>query len=230
MALLPSDPPDTAWIGTTLTGPGFLIPSMQAPPPGYIGWSMDDNTIDAASTAVFVPVGTHTLRWAAWPGGSATAATFTLDAPDWYPTTWAGWQQDRFRGAGLTSAQQAPGADPDHDGVSNMVEAVLGTHPLGPDTNSPLELTAGIQPGNPTLQFQAAPAFPEELQASVESAPGLTGPWTPLSQGNGLDGLWSYPFSTAPLQGLNRRKNIRASIRLESDFPVKYWRLRIVKP
>ena len=229
VALLPSDPGADSWIETTLTGPGVFIPSMNAPEPGYIGWSMDGNTIDADGTGVFVPGGTHTLRWAAWLGGGATAATFTLDALDWYPTTWAGWQQDRFRGSGMASSQQAPEADPDRDGLANMVEAVLGTDPLQPDADPPLELTPSVE-GYYTLLLQKAAAFPEELQASVESAANPAGPWGLFSQGNSLDGVWSYPFQNSPFQGGNRKNPVSASIGIPSDFPMRYWRLRVIKP
>ena len=60
-------------------------------------------------------------------GSEAFVTTLELDAPDVDSfTEWA----DQF---GLTGADREPGADPDDDGIPNVLEFALGGNPLQPD-------------------------------------------------------------------------------------------------
>ena len=63
-------------------------------------------------------------------------------------TTWTVWQGVEL----ATTAQNAPGDDPDHDGSSNLLEFVFGTDPLRSDPMPKLALSTALVSGQPHLQ------------------------------------------------------------------------------
>ena len=81
-------------------------------------------------------------------------------------------------GAGLVGANALPGADPDSDSLSNLLEYALGTNPAAP--NLALAPAISFQNGQTVLQFEVDPARPD-VDYSVEFSMTLqSGSWQPL--------------------------------------------------
>lgn len=71
------------------------------------------------------------------------------------PGTFADWQLQNFTDAQLTnSAVGAPNADPDGDGVPNLLEFAVGGNPFMPDATNAVVRTRQISPSLFAIQFQ----------------------------------------------------------------------------
>ncbi len=86
------------------------------------------------------------------------------------------WRQTHFTTTD-NLGDAADGADPDHDGTSNLLERAFGGNPKGPDSNG----LPGLDPGGSLLTFiyYRAKGFPELTFTVQENSGGLTGTWTP---------------------------------------------------
>jgi hypothetical protein len=83
---------------------------------------------------------------------------------------------------GLTGAAAEPTADPDRDGVPNILEFHFDGHPLTGDAPG---ITAAAVPGGLRIQYLRRDDA-ESLQTNLESTdnPG-SGPWIPIPPGTG---------------------------------------------
>ncbi len=115
------------------------------------------------------------------------------------------WRQTHF-GAPSPVGDAADTADPDGDGLVNLLEYALGGHPLTPNPGRlpTLALTLGLPPSL-VLAFEriADPALVYQVQA----ADSLTGPWQPIWSSTGAEntpGTVQVPDST-PLAPPARR-------------------------
>jgi hypothetical protein len=98
------------------------------------------------------------------------------------PETIASWRHFQFGTATLTPEHEATlwgdEADPDGDGIPNLLEYALSTHPLVAD---PPPLQAGQSGGRLTLTFTRNPQRPD-LRYTVEVSPDLDpANWSPLA-------------------------------------------------
>ncbi len=93
-----------------------------------------------------------------------------------------GWQQQYF-GVITGSGNAAPGADPNHNGIPNLMEYALGGDPAGVSSGS------GVLPGSKVdatgnrlqLSFNRYPSR-NDITLIVQAADSLAGPWTDLAQ------------------------------------------------
>lgn len=127
----------------------------------------------------------HIVRASASPGGTTlrvlttdlegatheTSFSVTLAAP----TTLATWQAAQF-GPAAATASVANDADPDADGLPNLLEYALGTAPLiaGPSPASPAL-------GGGALTFTCPRIADPALTYTVEVADSPAGPWATLA-------------------------------------------------
>ncbi len=100
------------------------------------------------------------------------------------PETLATWRAFHFGTAPLTPTLESTfwgnGADPDGDGLPNLLEYALTTPPL---TANPPATTAGLSNSHLTLTFFRNP-LRQDLRYTVESsASPATGSWSPLAMG-----------------------------------------------
>jgi hypothetical protein len=98
------------------------------------------------------------------------------------PETLASWRAFQFGAANLTPSNEAllwgNTADPDHDGLSNLLEYALTTPPL---TANPTPVTAGETNGRMTVSFPLNPLRPD-LTYSVEASSSLAaGSWASIA-------------------------------------------------
>lgn len=99
------------------------------------------------------------------------------------PDPFADWVATK----GLTGNDALPGSDPDHDGISNLLEFVFGSepNPANPASNSVASLpTMTLDATNFTFVFRRAPAS-ASLNPVVQFGSALTG-WTEASEGGGI--------------------------------------------
>jgi hypothetical protein len=102
------------------------------------------------------------------------------------PETLASWRAFHFGTANLTPAHEAAlwgnDADPDRDGIPNLLEYALTTPPL---TAGASPATAGLSNGRLTLTFPRNPLRPD-LRYTVEVSSALKpADWSPLATGEG---------------------------------------------
>lgn len=117
---------------------------------------------------------TATMQWAGTPGALMI------------PVTFADWLDGHFNAAALLDPLiTGPNADPDHDGLTNLIEFLRGTIPDRPTANALAGLpTYTIAPGPDTLDHLHATwtVSTQALMAATvtaEAGSDLTG-WTPL--------------------------------------------------
>lgn len=115
--------------------------------------------------------------WSARQTGTSLELTYT-------PSGYDSW----IAGSGLTGPAAAPAADPDADGLANLIEFVLGTEPNPANPASPSASSAptlAVTPSHITFSFRrsAAAASQPDLSITVEYSPDLSS-WTPAVHGS----------------------------------------------
>ena len=105
---------------------------------------------------------------------SPTAASHLGDNAD-LPApaqTFASWSSN-------SSIPENPAADPDADGLPNLIEYALARSPSSPETTQPLAAT--LASGSPEIRFTANPET-TDLRLEIQSRPALeTGTWETLA-------------------------------------------------
>lgn len=99
-------------------------------------------------------------------------------------TTWSLAQQWRFDHFGTTAitADTADDADPNHNGIKNLLEYALGGDPVGSTTGSGILPQIGRSAGN-TLQINFSRFLDRtDLTVTVYAADSPAGPWTPIAR------------------------------------------------
>jgi len=119
--------------------------------------------------------------------------------------TYEQWATRIFGNSGLPSA--SPGADPDHDGLTNAAEYAAGTDPLDPSSALRL-LQIALTASQATIGWQSVPS----KQYVLESATNVAGPWTDAT---------SVLASTSSAQ---------ATVARTPADPPTFFRVRVVSP
>jgi len=172
-----------------------------------------------------IAAGNHTLAWRYEKNGSINAGSDAafVDEIICGTNNYAGWKSANFTAAELANpAISGPNADPDHDGLSNAWECVLGLLPKTPDS-------AGRAPsstGNPAyleLQFERVTNLPVDVTISLYGATGLSA-WSLLSAKTG-SGPWSTPALITETSGGPGRTLVKA----RDSFPIAGNPLRQIK-
>lgn len=130
------------------------------------------NTAATSTSVTFSVEGTYTLRLRASDGSAETFNDVTLTA---YATPFAQWQGANFAG-GSSNPAAGPLADPDGDGIINLLEYAFATSPNGRNA-SPLTLDTETVAGNQYLRLTVPKnAAATDLLYQVEAASNLTNP------------------------------------------------------
>jgi hypothetical protein len=115
-------------------------------------------------------------------GDELPAMSATLYEVETAPTTFASWQQEQFGPEAANPDIAGAGADPDRDGLANLMEYMTRRNPRAAETSQPLvlETLPGTTPRRVQLQFQRRKGV-ADAQLFVQAAPALpSSAWTDL--------------------------------------------------
>lgn len=133
-----------SWFETTVTGPGTLsywvrvssedADALEVRIDGFDRRDRISGLVNWQKKTYEIESGTHTIRWSyikdfIFAGGLDTA---WVDEISWVPTTvnFTNWRSANFTADELANTSiSGPNADPDHDGVVNLLEFALGGLP-----------------------------------------------------------------------------------------------------
>ena len=176
-----------------------------------------------STTAQFTTLGEYTLRLSADDGMSTTFDDLSFNSLPPFMQ----WQGAKFPG-GVTDPHAALMEDPDHDGLSNLVEYALGSSPLlaGPSLTPRLLETGGSQ--RLTLTFSRNPAQ-NDINIGFEVASDVSQPWQLLGlsvQGQAFTGSGTI---TGDGPGLAPRQVTLADSATSAGTLQRFVRLRITR-
>jgi hypothetical protein len=170
------------------------------------------NPAALATNATFSTLGNYTLRLTAT---DSLASTFDDLNFSFAGTPFEQWRTAQFAN-GISNPDSAPTADPDHDGLTNLVEYALGTNPgIGNDTG----LASTITNTSGTKYFQL----------TVPKNPAATDVTTSIQLSTSLDaGSWSTS-GLVVLENTSTTLTVRTSQPVDSA-PRQFLRVLVTAP
>ena len=207
-----------AWGGNAVSGAHYTTP----PASLLIPAGSASATVSISPIADSLAQGDRTVTlsiatdWSLSAGSPASATVTIQDKP--YDT----WRFARFTGAQLAdSAASGATADPDADGLANLLEYALGGEPLAPDAAARQPTSAITPDGRLTLTY-FQPSDRSDLVYSVEWISDLAaGPWATGS------GIVTETARVATEGG--ELVTVRADADLATS-PRQFLRLRVTRP
>jgi hypothetical protein len=212
-----------SWLETTVTGPGnlsfwwkvssqsggdylrFLVNGAELPAvpgiSGEAGWTQISHSLTA---------GSHTLRWRYVKNASTAAGSDTgwVDEVVWTlgGSAYAIWQAANFTPAQVADPLiSGPDADPDKDGLNNLIEFAFGLHPLQASTHL---MPAWQRLGNELTCIFNTPAGVSGVVYGAEwSATMEPGSWQPVTD----SGTAPQHVFSVPIDG-NGKKFVRLMV------------------
>jgi len=160
LSTLPAQTVGAANLDATVTDDGQPTPPVvttawsKAMGPGSVSFG-DANAID--TSASFSQFGTYTLRLQA---DDSSVITFRDKAMTYYASMFQQWQAQNF-GGDPNSPDAAPGADPEHDGITNFFEYAFG-------------LSAGAMDPTPWALDQATIGSDQFMRLTIPKNPAAT--------------------------------------------------------
>ncbi len=132
-----------------------------------------DSPDQIATYATFPQTGSYVFRFSVTSGATVRTDDIAVSVLS-NSVTYTAWQNANFTAGQLADPQvSGPDADPDHDGVPNLVELLLGRNPLGTDTGVPpvLKSQGGV------LVFDYPRPSSTNLVVEAQWASSPAGPW-----------------------------------------------------
>ncbi len=191
-----------------------------------------DNTGIAAVSGTFAGLAQNTefyedSQWwrISYTGGTGNDVVLTRLTP----TPWQNWQVTNFVSNVNNPAVAGTDADPDADGISNLLEYALGGNPLlNSQSPQPVKSVAG---GRLAITFTRTLAN-TDITMIVQGADALSGPWTVLaSSTNGVAFSATGGASvTESGSGSTRTVEVRdAYLISDPTHPSRFLRLRVTR-
>lgn len=145
--------------------------------------------------------------------------------------------------AGFTGADAAVDADPDHDGITNLTEFVLGLNPAAPATEAERQPLphALVNAGAPSVAFTLPTVIPTGITVTMETAttlnsttsgtpPVTTSPFTTYAtlNANGISWKLAKAVTPSPITVVPADGKSATTVKLSSTSPV-FFRLKFTR-
>lgn len=189
------------------------------------GETVGSVTITASGgTAAEDPAGTYTLTPSAATGGTFTPSNYsiiynagTLTVTGAGDPNFDDWAADK----GLSGPNAAANADPDNDGLANLMEYYMGLEPLTPDKNM---VSMGWNPGNPS-----------SLSMTYRRAKGTTGVtggvvWNSLLHSNNWSASGVITTTNNEIPPESSYEELTSSVTNAPSEAAKFLRLKVTQP
>ena len=142
-----------------------------------------------------------------------------------------GWQQQYF-GVITCAGDAAPGADPNRNGIPNLIEYALGGDPTGAATGTSVLPGATVNEGAHCLQFNFRRYVDRnDVTLTVQAADSPAGPWTDVARtanGRPLDVLVPGVVTVETVLENPRSVTVFDSYQTtDPDHPRRFMRLRV---
>ncbi len=165
------------------------------------------SAIDTTATAD--AAGTYVLRLRASDGAAIGSAQVTLTVTS--PPGYATWKDSQS----WNGADSSPLADPDHDGLTNLVECALGGAPMTPEAGRMPSAGKTELAGSKylTLTFHRART---DVTYIVEASSDLTNPsgWSEVARNPGSAGQDQTVADNAPMNAQNPKRFMRLRVEI----------------
>jgi len=233
-----------AWMETTVNGPGEMAFAWKVSSQSgdYLEFYIDGvlkagritGEVDWQLKSYAVDPGQHVLRWRYVKNGSGTAGSDTawVDAVQWIPAGgYNQWVSDHFTeqevGNPVIVGQDA---DPDGDGIANLIEYAFGTEPREGSADSELtrvkpEVVQVAGERRLRLRFTLPEFIPTDLIYQIEVSDGLD-EWTVVAEQSGAVG-WSGAASATIAPAVNGR---REHVITSATGTPRFGRIKVTMP
>ncbi|WAC19150.1 hypothetical protein OVA24_18140 [Luteolibacter sp. SL250] len=191
-------------------------------------WDLSQIGVDITSVAITTPYANHTSV----SGARVDVASQFRDLAAPASTPLQTWR-DRYFQTADNSGDAADDADPDGDGIANLVEYALGTRPDSADADHgasrlPALSTAGPRP---SISFRLPTTLPAELTYQVRSSGNLadwkviasktgSSPW--IWSGDGPDGISSQAVTGGDLLTIQDEVTVSGNARRFMHLRISY--------
>ncbi len=211
-----------SWMETTVSGPGEMgfAWKVSSQAGDYLEFYIDGvlkagritGEVDWTLKSYAVDFGQHVLRWRYVKNGSGVAGADTawVDAVNWMPAGgYDQWLSDHFTEQEIADiAIVGQDADPDHDGLANLLEYAFGTEPReGAEDMALARVTPEVVKVNGKdrlrLRFTLPESMPADILYEVEVSNDLVN-WTVISDQQG-GAAWNGNASTSVSSPVNGR-------------------------
>ncbi|MCW1926457.1 hypothetical protein OKA05_28155 [Luteolibacter arcticus] len=212
-----------AWMETTVNGPGEIAFAWKVSSQSgdYLEFYIDGvlmtgritGEVDWQLKSYAVDPGQHVLRWRYMKNSSGIAGSDTawVDAVQWIPEgSYSEWVSDHFTEQEIGDpAIVGQDADPDDDGIANVIEYAFGTEPREGDSDRDLtrvrpEMVKVANESRLRLRFTLPQFIPADVLYQIEVSDDLD-EWTVVAEQSGAVG-WSGDAASAVAPVANGRR------------------------
>lgn len=235
-----------SWMETTVNGPGEIAFAWKVSSQAgdYLEFYIDgvlktgriSGNVDWTLKSYAVDPGQHVLRWRYVKDGSGSSGSDAawVDSLQWMPEVgFSQWLSDHFTEQELENpAITGQDADPDHDGLANLLEYAFGTEPReGGDDMGLARVTPEIVQVNGKsrlrLRFTLPEFIPADIRYEIEVSDGLNDDWQVIAEQIGAPG-WngSATSSIAPAVS-GRREHLVTDSGTTAPVGKRFGRIRV---
>ena len=199
-----------------------LLATVAVPSTG--GWQ---TWTTVTATGVALTAGNQTLRVHVSNGGwNFNWMDFTQSSASGYST----WSTTHFGASASDPLIAGDNADPNTNGIANLMEYALGGDPSGSTTGQAILPDSGTSVGNRmTLTFQRDPSL-TDINYIVEVSENLIDPWTPIASSTAGAATVNLAAFSVTETGSSLKSVVVEDTSVINSTSKRFIRLRVVRP